>query len=125
MPDQRYEQGMRLRREVLGDAHVDRAAANQTPFDADFQRFITEVAWGTVWARPALDKKTRHLLTLAMLAALGKEHELALHLRAAPNTGVTAEEVQEVLLQVAIYAGIPAANSAFALAKRIYSGAEE
>lgn len=121
MSDQKYEQGMKLRRAVLGDAHVDRATANQTPFDADFQRFITETAWGTVWAGPTLERKTRHLLTIAMLAALGKENELALHLRATQNTHVTPEEVKEVFHQVAIYAGIPAANTAFAVAKRVYA----
>jgi 4-carboxymuconolactone decarboxylase len=121
MPDEQYEQGMKVRREVLGDAHVERAQANATDFDADFQRFITETAWGGVWARPGLDRQTRHLLTIAMLAALGREHELALHLRATRNTGVTREQVKEVLLQVAVYAGIPAANSAFNIAKQIYS----
>jgi 4-carboxymuconolactone decarboxylase len=121
MPDDRYERGMQVRREVLGDAHVDRAQANATDLDADFQRFITETAWGSVWARPGLDRTTRHLLTIAMLAALGKEHELALHLRATRNTGVTREQVKEVLLQVAVYAGVPAANSAFSIAKQVYS----
>jgi 4-carboxymuconolactone decarboxylase len=121
MPDQTYEQGMKVRREVLGDSHVDRAEANKTAFDADFQRFITEMAWGSVWARPHLDRKIRHLLTIAMLAALGRENELAMHLRATPNTGVTPEEVKEALLQVAVYAGIPAANAAFATAKEVYA----
>ena len=121
MSDQKFEQGMKIRREVLGDAHVDRAEANKTPFDADFQRFITETAWGTVWARPNLERKTRHLLTIAILAALGKETELAMHIRATENTGVTAEEVKEVLLQVAVYAGVPAANSGFAIAKQVYA----
>src|SRR5215470_11309823 len=114
MPDEKYEQGMNVRRAVLGDAHVDRAEANKTPFDADFQRFITETAWGSVWSRPNLDRKTRHLITLAMLAALGKENELALHIRATRNTGVAPEELKEVFHQVAIYAGVPAANTAFA-----------
>jgi 4-carboxymuconolactone decarboxylase len=100
---------------------VDRAEANKTEFDADFQRFITETAWGSVWSRPGLDRKTRHLLTIAMLAALGKGHELAMHLRASQNTGVTSEEVKELLLQVAVYAGIPAANSAMAIAKQVYA----
>lgn len=121
MPDDRYQRGMQVRREVLGDAHVDRAQANATDLDADFQRFITETAWGSVWARPGLDRTTRHLLTIAMLAALGKEHELAMHLRATRNTGVTREQVKEVLLQVAVYAGVPAANSAFSIAKQVYS----
>jgi len=119
--EDKFEQGMKVRRTVLGNAHVDRAEANKTSFDADFQQFITETAWGTVWARPGLDRKTRHLLTIAMLAALGKEHELAMHIRATPNTGVTPEEVKEVLLQVAIYAGVPAANTGIAIAKQIYT----
>ncbi len=123
-PEERYQTGMRIRRAVLGDAHVDRAEANQTPFDADFQRFITETAWGAVWARPGLERKTRHLLTIAILAAMGKENELAMHLRATRNTGVTHEEIKEVLLQVAVYAGVPAANSAFAIAKKVLSEAE-
>jgi len=121
----KLKQGMKVRRAVLGDAHVDRAEANQTSFDADFQQFITETAWGAVWSRPGLDRKTRHLLTIAILAALGKEHELAMHVRATSNTGVTPEEVKEVLLQVAVYAGIPAANTAVAIAKRIYTELDE
>ncbi len=125
MSENKFEQGMKVRRAVLGDAHVDRAEANKTSFDADFQQFITETAWGTVWSRPGLDRKTRHLLTIAMMAALGKEHELAMHIRATKNTGVTPEEVKEVLLQVAIYAGVPAANTAMAIAKRIYKELDE
>jgi 4-carboxymuconolactone decarboxylase len=121
MDDSEYKNGMNMRRAVLGDAHVDRAEANKTPFDADFQRFITESAWGSVWTRPGLDRRTRHLITLAMLAALGKEHELAMHIRATQNTGVTREELKEVFLQVAIYAGVPAANTAFSIAKRVYA----
>jgi 4-carboxymuconolactone decarboxylase len=107
---------MRVRTEVLGADHVARAQAQQTAFDADFQRFITETAWGSVWARPDLDRRTRSLVTIAILAALCRE-ELALHLRASRNLGVEPKEIAEVLLHVAIYAGIPAANSAFALAK--------
>jgi 4-carboxymuconolactone decarboxylase len=121
MSDEKFEQGMKLRREVLGDRYVDQAEANKTTFDADFQRFITETAWGSVWSQPNLDRKTRHLVTLAMLAALGKEHELALHIRATRNTGVTPEELKEVFHQVAIYAGVPAANTAFAIAKKVYA----
>ena len=116
---------MKVRRAVLGDAHVDRAEANKTPFDADFQRFITETAWGSVWARPGLDHRTRHLVTLAMLAALGKEHELAMHIRSTQNTGVTQEELKEVFMQVAIYAGVPSANTAFSIAKRVYAEMNE
>jgi 4-carboxymuconolactone decarboxylase len=125
LTDQKFEQGMKVRREVLGDQHVDRAEANKTSFDADFQRFITETAWGTVWSRPNLDRKTRHMLTIAMLAALGKETELGMHIRATVNTRVTPEELREVFLQVAIYAGVPAANSAFAIAKRVYADLAE
>jgi 4-carboxymuconolactone decarboxylase len=120
MSDEKYDAGMKIRREVLGDAHVDRAEANKTDFDADFQRLITEFAWGTVWASDGLDRQTRHMLTIAILAALGKESELAMHIRATQNTGVTPEQIKEVLHQVAIYAGVPAANSAFATAKKVY-----
>ena len=121
MNESKFEQGMAVRRAVLGDAYVAQAEARKTPFDADFQQFITEVAWGTVWTRPGLERKTRHLLTIAVLAALGREHELAIHLRATANTGVTPEEVKELLLQVAIYAGVPAANSAMGIAKQIFA----
>ena len=120
-----YEQGMKIRREVLGDSHVDQAELNKTGFDTDFQRFITETAWGTIWARQGLDRRTRHLLTLAMLAALGKEDEFAMHVRASRNTGVTMDEIKEMLLQVAVYAGVPAANSAIAAAKRVIAEFEE
>jgi 4-carboxymuconolactone decarboxylase len=121
MDDKTFDQGMKVRRTILGDAHVDRAEANKTPFDADFQRFITETAWGSVWTRPGLDRRTRHLITLAMLAALDKEHELAMHIRATQNTGVTQEELKEVFMQVSIYAGVPSANTAFSIAKRVYA----
>lgn len=124
MNTNRHDLGMQTRRAVLGDAHVDRAEANKTDFDADFQRFITETAWGSIWSRPGLERKTRHLLTIGVLAALGKEHELAMHIRATPNTGVTPDEVKEVLMQVAVYAGVPAANSAFAVAKKVYAELE-
>jgi 4-carboxymuconolactone decarboxylase len=117
--ESRYETGTRVRREVLGDDHVDRALARQTTFDADFQRFITETAWGSVWARPGLDRRTRSLVTIALLAGLGRTEELSLHLRASRNVGVDPREVAEVLLHVAAYAGIPAANSAFAVAKSV------
>lgn len=120
MPDNKFEAGMKIRREILGDAHVDRAEANKTDFDADFQRFITETAWGTVWSSDGIDRQTRHMLTIAILAALGKEHELALHIRATQNSGVTPEQIKEVFHQVAIYAGVPAANTAFGIAKKIY-----
>ena len=125
MSEDRFEKGMALRKSVLGAEHVDRTEAQKTDFDADYQRYITENAWGTIWARPGLDKKTRHMLTLAMLAALGKHDELAMHIRATRNTGVTPEELREVLLHVSVYAGVPAANSAFAIAKRVYKEIEE
>jgi 4-carboxymuconolactone decarboxylase len=121
MAESRFEQGMKVRRAVLGDAHVDRAEANKTDFDAAFQQFITEYAWGAVWSGGDIDRPTRHLLTIAILAALGREHELALHLRATQNTGVTPAQVKEVFHQVAVYAGVPAANTAFAIAKRVYA----
>ena len=125
MPDEKYEKGMQIRKSVLGEAHVERAEANKSEFDLDFQRLITEVAWGSVWSRPGLNRKTRHLLTIAMLATLGNHEELAMHIRATRNTGVTPEEVKEVLLQVAVYAGIPAANAAVAIAKRVYGEIDE
>lgn len=121
MTDDRYEKGMQIRREVLGNDHVERSLANQTTFDADFQRYITEMAWGAVWTRGVIDRRTRHMLTIAILAALGREHELALHLRASANTGLDPAEVAEIFHQVAVYAGVPAANSAFAIAKRVYA----
>src|SRR6187200_2748644 len=115
----RFEEGMQVRRAVLGDEHVDRARARQTDFDAPFQRFITETAWGSVWARPGIDRRTRSLVTIALLAALGREEELVLHLRASRNTGATPQEIREALLHVAVYAGVPAANSAMTIAKAI------
>jgi 4-carboxymuconolactone decarboxylase len=125
MSDDRHDTGMRVRREVLGDAHVDRSAAATTAFDAPFQRFITETAWGTLWAGDGIDRRTRSLVTIAILAALGRHEELALHLRASANTGATPEEIREALLHVAVYAGVPAANAAFALAKSILTPAAE
>jgi 4-carboxymuconolactone decarboxylase len=124
LSNDRFDQGMAMRKSVLGAEHVARAEANKTEFDADFQRIITESTWGTIWTRPGIDKKTRHLLTLAIIAALGKHDELAMHIRATRNTGVTQEEVKEVFLQVLIYAGAPAANSAFGIAKRVYKELE-
>ena len=120
MSDETFERGMKIRRAVLGDEHVKRAEAKKTEFDADFQQFITETAWGTVWARDGLDRKTRHMLTLALLAALGNEKELAMHIRATQNTGVTRAELADIFLHVAVYAGVPAANAAFAIAKQVF-----
>lgn len=119
--DSRFEAGTKVRTEVLGVEHVERTRARTTELDADFQRFITEMAWGSVWARPDLDRRTRSLVTIAILAALGRREELELHLRATRNTGVEPNEIAEVLLHVAVYAGVPAANSAFALAKSALS----
>jgi 4-carboxymuconolactone decarboxylase len=116
----RREQGMRIRREVLGDAHVDRAIANTTEFTEPFQSFITEFAWGTIWARDGLDRRSRSMVTLAVLTALGREHEIAMHVRAALTNGLTKEEIGEVLLHTAVYAGVPAANAAFAIAQRVF-----
>lgn len=125
LADERFANGMAVRREVLGAAHVERAEAGKTPFDADFQRFITEGAWGSVWSRPGLERRTRSLLVVALMAALGHEEELAMHIRATRNTGATPEEVKEVLLMVAVYAGVPAANTAIRIAKQVFAeGAE-
>ena len=117
MMESRYDVGMKVRKEVLGSEHVERAVARTNEFDADFQRYITEAAWGSVWSRPDLDRRTRSLVTIAILAALGRE-ELAVHLRGSRNIGVDPHEIAEVLLHVAVYAGIPAANTAFAMAKK-------
>ncbi len=117
MSDSKFNDGMKVRRQVLGNDHVDRAEANKTDFDAAFQRLITEFAWGSVWTGETIDRKTRHLITIALLAALGQEEELKMHIRATKNTGVTPEEIREALLQVAVYAGVPAANAGFRAAK--------
>ncbi|SMF99631.1 4-carboxymuconolactone decarboxylase [Burkholderia singularis] len=118
--DQRYEAGMTVRRAVLGDAHVDRSLASRTELTDEFQNLITRYAWGEIWTREGLPRHTRSLLTIAMMVALNRGEELALHLRAAKNNGVTRDEIKEVLLQTAIYCGVPAANSAFHLAQRIF-----
>ena len=119
MADERFAAGMRVRRSVLGDAHVDRAEAAKTAFDAEFQRYITESAWGSVWTRDGLDRRTRSLLTLAILASLGHHEEFAMHVRASRNTGASAEEIKEAMLHVAVYAGVPAANTAIKIAKEV------
>jgi 3-oxoadipate enol-lactonase/4-carboxymuconolactone decarboxylase len=116
-----YAAGMAVRKQVLGEAHVARAGAQITDLDRDFQAFITRTAWGGVWARPGLDRRTRSLLTIAMMASLGHDEELKLHLRAAENTGATPADISEVLLQVAVYGGVPAANAAFRAAKEIFA----
>jgi len=113
-----HERGTAVRRAVLGDAHVDRAIARTDPFTEDFQDFITRYAWGEIWGRPGLDRRTRSCVTLAVLAALRYDDELAMHVRAALRNGLTSDEIKEVLLQVGVYAGVPAANTAFAVAQR-------
>jgi 4-carboxymuconolactone decarboxylase len=126
MDDQgRHDQGMAVRRAVLGDAHVDRAGAAATGFTADFQDLITRYAWGDVWSRPGLDRRTRSAITLAMLAALGHDEELAMHVLAARRVGLGTDEIKEVLLQVAVYAGVPAANRAFRAAQRALEDPED
>jgi 4-carboxymuconolactone decarboxylase len=117
MSDPASERGMRIRREVLGDEHVDGAVARTTPFTAAFQDFITRTAWGDVWARPGLDRRTRSCITLAVLTALRAEGEIAMHVRAAVRNGVSEDEIAEVLLHTAVYAGLPAANAAFQIAQ--------
>ncbi len=119
MNDDTHDRGLQVRREVLGDAHVDRAVERTTDFTADFQDLITRYAWGEIWSRPGLDRRARSLITVAMLVALGREEELAMHVRAALGNGVTPAELKEVLLQCAIYCGVPAANGAFAIAQRV------
>jgi 4-carboxymuconolactone decarboxylase len=116
---ERLAQGMRVRREVLGDAHVDRAVANTTPVTADFQDFITRYAWGEIWSRGGLSRAERSMITLTALVVLRQEEELAMHLRAALRNGLTPEQISEVLLHTAVYAGVPAANRAFAVANRV------
>lgn len=123
--DERHEHGMSIRRAVLGDAHVDRAVAGTTPIDEAFQRYITGAAWADVWGRDGLERSTRSLLTIVLLAALGHLEELEMHLRAARRTGASPEDISEALLHVAVYAGVPAANAAFAVHKRVLSEADE
>ena len=119
MSDETHERGMRVRREVLGNDHVDRAVDRTTPFTADFQELITKYAWGEIWSRPGLDRRTRSCITLAVLVALGRDHEVAMHVRAALGNGLTPDEIKEVLLHTAVYAGVPVANSAFAIAQQV------
>lgn len=118
---ERHELGMRLRRSVLGDEHVDRAEVSMTTIDEEFQDLITRYAWGEIWARPGLPRHTRSLLTIGLMVALNRDEELEMHLRAARNNGVSAEEIREVLLHCAIYCGVPASNAAFRTAKKILS----
>ena len=118
---ERYDKGMAVRREVLGDTHVDRTLKNKTAFNGEFQDLITRYAWGEIWTRPGLPRRTRSLATLAMLVALNRADELRLHLRASVNNGVTRDEIKELLMQCAIYCGVPAANSAFHLAQEVFA----
>ena len=122
--DSAYDRGMRIRREVLGDEYVDAAVGRTTEFSADFQDFITRYAWGEIWARPGLDRRTRSCITLTALVALGRLDELEMHVRAAVRNGLTESEIGEVFLQSAVYCGAPAANSAFAVAQRVLSESE-
>ncbi len=121
IPSERYKQGLATRRSVLGEAHVDRALANETPFDQPFQQLITEGAWGSVWSREQWSKRERSMVTIALLAALGHDEEVAMHIRATANTGATRDDICEALMHVAIYAGVPAANHAFKIAKATYA----
>ena len=116
----RYDQGMKVRRTVLGDAHVDRTLKNRTEFNEPFQDLITRYAWGEIWSRPGLPRKTRSLLTLSMLVALNRDQEFRMHVKAALSIGVTRDEIRELLLQTAIYCGVPAANSAFHSAEEVF-----
>jgi len=118
---QKYDQGMKVRRAVLGDAHVDASLQNRTPFNEAFQDLLTRYAWGEIWSRPGLSRQIRSMLTIGMMVALNRPDELRLHLRAAINNGVSRDEIREVLLQSAVYCGVPAANSAFHAAEEIFS----
>ena len=120
LASERYRQGMATRRAVLGDNHVDRAEAASTAFDRPFQNLITEAAWGHVWSRPGLTKRERSIVTIALLAALGQDDEVAMHVRATANTGASRDDICEALLHVAIYAGVPAANHAIKIAKQVF-----
>jgi 4-carboxymuconolactone decarboxylase len=122
---QRYEQGMKVRRAVLGDAHVDASLKSRNDFNEEFQDLLTRYAWGEIWSRPGLPRKTRSLITLSMMVALNRPEELRMHLRAALNIGVTREQIKEVLLQTAIYCGVPAANSAFHLAQEVIAAQDK
>jgi len=122
---ERYHQGMKTRRTVLGDAHVDRAEADKTPFDDPFQTLITEAAWGTVWANDRISLRERSMITLALLAATGNFEEIPMHIRASANTGTSKQDVMEAFQHVAIYAGVPRANQAIKLAKATYAEMEQ
>jgi len=120
----RYDTGMKIRREILGDAHVDRAEAAKTPFDVPFQEMITETAWGNLWASDAISRRERSMLTLALLAAMGNFEEIPMHIRASANTGASKDDVMQAFMHVAVYAGVPKANHAIKLAKQTYAEME-
>jgi 4-carboxymuconolactone decarboxylase len=120
----RYDQGLAVRREVLGDSYVEQAAARTTDLTRDFQTLVTEFAWGTIWARPGLDRRSRSMITLTALVARGRDEELALHIRAALRNGLSQDEIKEVLLQTAVYCGVPDANAAFRIAARVFEDTE-
>ncbi|HKW79377.1 MAG TPA: 4-carboxymuconolactone decarboxylase [Casimicrobiaceae bacterium] len=122
---ERYDQGLKMRRAVLGDAHVDRALGRRNSFTEEFQDLITRYAWGEIWTRPGLPRHTRSLITVAMMVALNRADEFRLHVRAAFNNGVTRDEIREVLLQAAIYCGVPAANTAFHLAEEVFAQVDQ
>jgi 4-carboxymuconolactone decarboxylase len=121
----KYDDGLEVRREVLGADHVDRATAHASELTREFQELITEYAWGTIWTRPGLDRRSRSMITLTALVALGHDEELAMHLRAAVTNGLTVDEIKEVLMQTAIYCGVPAANTAFRIAQQVLSPTAE
>jgi 4-carboxymuconolactone decarboxylase len=123
--DARYDRGMAVRREVLSDSYVEQAAARTTDFTRDFQTLVTEFAWGTIWTRPGLDRRSRSMITLTALIARGRDEELALHIRAALRNGLSRDEIKEVLLQTAVYCGMPDANAAFRIAQRVFEEAEK
>ena len=124
MTANRYDEGLAVRREVLGDSYVEQAAAKTTDFTRDFQRIVTEFAWGTIWARPGLDRRSRSMITLTALVARGRDEELALHIRAALRNGLSQDEIKEVLLQTAVYCGVPDANAAFRIAASVFEETE-
>jgi 4-carboxymuconolactone decarboxylase len=124
MKNDKYEKGMKIRRKILGDKHVDKAEKLKTDFDRDFQEYIVNNAWGDIWSRPGLTSRERSLITIALMTAMGHDEELAMHLKATKNTGATKEDIKEVLLHTAVYAGVPAANHAFKIAKEILTESE-
>jgi len=121
MTSSKFDKGMEVRKRILGERHVEKSWENATEFDRDFQEFITETAWGSAWARPGLDLKTKHMIVIAVLTALGREKELALHINASHNSGITIDEMRELFIQVAPYAGIPASLTAIGIAKKYYA----